>query len=274
MTENRKEIQHRYYIKHKEQIALKNAEKWRQDHPIARPTYTKEELKERSKECHKKWREENKSYASEYYRKSHPIITKKPQTKEECKEQKRKYYHAHKQEIRQKQKDNWCKNKELYAITRKEYVLKNAEKIKERARIKYKENPDRLKTYSKLNRSKINSRKLTAYHNNIAYRIECICRARLHSALNGTSKHLSTVKLLGCSAKDLCIYIESKWATGMSWDNYGLRGWHIDHIRPCASFDPTDPEQQEACFHYTNLQPLWAKDNLSKKDKWEPGIPN
>jgi len=50
----------------------------------------------------------------------------------------------------------------------------------------------------------------------------------------------------------------------MSWDNYGYRGWHIDHIRPCASFDLTDPEQQRECFHYTNLQPLWWQDNLRK----------
>jgi hypothetical protein len=50
----------------------------------------------------------------------------------------------------------------------------------------------------------------------------------------------------------------------MSWDNHGKHGWHIDHIRPCASFDFSDPEQQQQCFHYSNLQPLWAGDNLSK----------
>jgi hypothetical protein len=53
----------------------------------------------------------------------------------------------------------------------------------------------------------------------------------------------------------------------MSWGNYGLHGWHVDHIIPCASFDLTDPEQQRQCFHYTNLQPLWAEDNLRKSDK-------
>lgn len=53
----------------------------------------------------------------------------------------------------------------------------------------------------------------------------------------------------------------------MSWDNYGYRGWHIDHIKPCASFDLTDPNQREQCFHFSNLQPMWAKDNLSKGAK-------
>jgi DNA/RNA endonuclease G (NUC1) len=53
----------------------------------------------------------------------------------------------------------------------------------------------------------------------------------------------------------------------MNWENYGKNGWHIDHIIPCASFDLTDPKQQKNCFHYTNLQPLWAADNIRKSDK-------
>lgn len=55
----------------------------------------------------------------------------------------------------------------------------------------------------------------------------------------------------------------------MTWENYGVHGWHIDHIRPCKSFDLTDPEQQKECFHYTNLQPLWWWENLEKGGKWE-----
>lgn len=53
----------------------------------------------------------------------------------------------------------------------------------------------------------------------------------------------------------------------MSWENYGIRGWHIDHIKPCASFDLSIIEEQKECFHYTNLQPLWWHENLAKSDK-------
>jgi len=60
--------------------------------------------------------------------------------------------------------------------------------------------------------------------------------------------------------------METKKCKG--WDNYGS-GWHIDHIRPCSSFDLSDEEQQRACFHHSNLQPLWVKDNLEKGSKWE-----
>lgn len=59
--------------------------------------------------------------------------------------------------------------------------------------------------------------------------------------------------------------LEQQFTEGMTWENYGE--WHVDHIRPCVSFDLSIPEQQQECFHYTNLQPLWAKDNLQKSDK-------
>jgi hypothetical protein len=71
-----------------------------------------------------------------------------------------------------------------------------------------------------------------------------------------------TAELIGCSREQLLSHLEAQFADGMTWDNYGE--WHIDHIRPCASFDLTDPAQQRECFHYTNLQPLWAQENQRK----------
>lgn len=65
-------------------------------------------------------------------------------------------------------------------------------------------------------------------------------------------------------------HIESLFWPGMSWRNQGR--WHLDHIKPCASFNLNDPAQQAACFHWSNWQPLWADDNLIKSDRldWHP----
>ena len=87
----------------------------------------------------------------------------------------------------------------------------------------------------------------------------------------GKKKSLKTTQYLGCTVHELMKHLEKQWQPGMSWDNYNFEGWHVDHIRPCASFDLTDVEQQKICFHYTNLQPLWAEDNMRKSNKWEEG---
>ena len=76
-------------------------------------------------------------------------------------------------------------------------------------------------------------------------------------------KPTNTFKWVGCSPEQLKAHIESLFLEGMTWDNYGKYGWHVDHIRPVSSFKP---EEWEQINHYTNLQPLWWQDNLSKSD--------
>ena len=73
--------------------------------------------------------------------------------------------------------------------------------------------------------------------------------------------------LVGCTVQELRDHLESKFTDGMSWENHGE--WHVDHIKPCASYALADEAQQKECFHYTNLQPLWANDNMSKGSLWE-----
>jgi hypothetical protein len=83
----------------------------------------------------------------------------------------------------------------------------------------------------------------------------------------GMSKTVSASELVGCTVEQLRSHIEHQFIDGMSWLNHGIDGWHVDHIKPCASFDLSDINQQRECFHYTNLQPLWAIDNLRKGSK-------
>lgn len=73
--------------------------------------------------------------------------------------------------------------------------------------------------------------------------------------------------LLGCDLDSLRRHLESRFKPGMSWENYGFFGWHVDHVIPCASFDLSTDEGQRRCFHYTNLSPLWCRDNIVKGKK-------
>jgi hypothetical protein len=90
-------------------------------------------------------------------------------------------------------------------------------------------------------------------------------RGRLSQAFRNGYKTGSAVRDLGCSIEEFRIYLESKFQEGMSWDNYGRDGWHMDHILPLCRFDLSDEVQLKKACHYTNLQPLWAKDNLEKR---------
>ena len=75
------------------------------------------------------------------------------------------------------------------------------------------------------------------------------------------------MEYVGCSPAFLREHLERLFSDGMTWENQGE--WHVDHIRPCASFDLSTEEEKKRCFHYTNLQPLWATDNLSKGAAWD-----
>jgi len=126
------------------------------------------------------------------------------------------------------------------------------------------------------NKNEINRKRREWYQKNkeeilrkrsfIDFRILGCLRSRLREVLfiQKAPKADRTLILVGCSIKRLKKHLESRFLDGMSWDNYGYNGWHMDHIRPCASFNLKDEKCQRKCFHYSNLQPLWATDNSSK----------
>jgi hypothetical protein len=170
-------------------------------------------------------------------------------------------------ECRKKRRKEWEeKNKERIKKQKVEYRKQMSTKIKE-TYLKNREHKLKLMLeYGKKNRDKIRVRRRVYEKSkrklNIAFRIQKNTQRRLLLALRGKVKNSSTLHLLGCSIEALKQWLSYQFALGMTWDNYGE--WHIDHVRPCASFDLTDPEQQKQCFHWTNLQPLWAEDNLRK----------
>jgi len=123
------------------------------------------------------------------------------------------------------------------------------------------------KKYKELNKQTLAKKAKDYKNNNLHRKISLALRNRLFSALKNNQKIGSAVQDLGCSVNEFKTYLESLFQPGMTWDNWSKDGWHIDHIKPLSSFDLTDRnELLEAC-HYTNLQPLWAKDNLRKSNR-------
>lgn len=121
--------------------------------------------------------------------------------------------------------------------------------------------------YGKNNRKKITSYERNRILLDPQYKLTRNLRARIRIALKNKQKLGSAVKDLGCSIEYLKSYLESKFQSEMTWDNYGQ--WHIDHIKPLSKFDLTNRDQFLKTCHYTNLQPLWAKDNLKKRAKYD-----
>jgi len=199
-------------------------------------------------------KEKAKAYDKEYYLKN----------KEKIKARVKIYTEENQEKIKERQKEYYKKNKEKMDENSKAYSQANKERLAEYHRVYYEANKERiLKWTAKYCRE----RKLT----DPQYKLSRNLRDRLKKAVKaGTGKKCgNTLELTGCSWSELKSHLESQFTEGMSWDNYGYYGWHIDHIRPCSSFDFTLDGEQKKCFHYTNLQPLWAEDNLRKSDKYE-----
>lgn len=104
--------------------------------------------------------------------------------------------------------------------------------------------------------------------NNPSVRVLDSSRSRINSAIVEGTRGAGTASLIGMPVKEYQLYLQGQFRPGMTWKNYGSV-WHIDHIRPCASFDLTDPEQQKQCFNWSNTQPLFAEENWRKGDYFQ-----
>lgn len=156
---------------------------------------------------------------------------------------------------------------------------KRKEQNKNRGEKFRKNNPHKISEYSRRYRYGKNRENYLAkkrernkeYYKNINHKLGQLLRYKLWISLKTqkVKKENSALSFLGCSKEELIQHLESQFSEGMTWENWSLNGWHIDHIRPISSFDLSDPAQVKECFHYSNLQPLWAIDNLKKSDSWE-----
>lgn len=212
----------------------------------------------------KKWHSENRERHKENCKRNY---WKDP---DGDKARSKSYREAHKQELKEYHKRWMEENRESrlayekarYAAAKgdpdnkwKRYVRNNRDKINARA-----------KAYREANREKVRAGiykwYLRKYKGDTAFRLLCNLRSRLWAAMNGRSKSDATKTLIGCTIPELMQHLESQFKDGMTWDNYGK--WQVDHRVACANFRLEDPEQQRQCFHFSNLQPLWAEDNQSK----------
>ena len=108
---------------------------------------------------------------------------------------------------------------------------------------------------------------------NADWRFRTNLRGRLHKALTRASalKSGKTMELIGCTVAYLKAHLEAQFTDGMTWGNYGHGDdlWSVDHRIPCAAYDLTDPEQQRACFNFSNLQPMWHPENVAKGARYD-----
>ena len=204
-----------------------------------------EKNKEACKERHTAWLLSNKEQTIEYskkYREEHTesisryMDSYRQNKKDEINATRREYYENHKDTIRRQNRLWYCNNKIKHHKYRAAYLGRN-----------------------------------------LNARIAAGLRQRLAIAVKSQARHgkgASAVSNLGCSVRELIMHLERQFYNNptdghaMSWGSYGLYGWHIDHIQPLCSFDLSDTAQCATACHFTNLQPMWCTENLSKGGKW------
>lgn len=171
----------------------------------------------------------------------------------------RAYYAANREKLKKKSQEWRDRNPERVKAQRREYHASHPEYCREW----YAKNKTaRNKWHNAYQRRRQQENPQLAIYAKIIRRTNDALRKHL-SGRRVTSRS-RIVQLLGCEWAVFMAHIEAQFLPGMTWENHGLTGWHFDHIMPLSAFDLTDEEQLKKGCHYTNVQPLWAADNIRK----------
>jgi actin-related protein len=257
LEEIRNKDKERRYGKEREQILVRSR-KYYQEH--------KEEFIERSKQQSKKTAEQNRIVREKYY----------AENKEEIELQKQR----RKQESKEKQclamREYYQKNKEAFSEYRKKYQEKNREYLAEQKRIwranNVEESRARVKRYQEQN-PEVKRKSVKKYRATITGHMRTVIGNGIRDSLKGRRKGICWQNIVGYKVEDLTQHLEAQFTEGMSWANYGE--WHVDHIRPVASFNFNVADYLavvKECWALSNLQPLWAIENLMKGARYEEEV--
>jgi len=223
---------------------------------------TDEERKERARISRRKWKKANPDKVEEHDRK------RRERNRERINARARAWRMANREHCLVIQRKSNGKNRTIINLRKREKRKANPEHARAEYRRERARNPERARASTqRWRRNNAEAIRLynRAYLEDIEHKLAKAIRNRVRSAVQYQSGRRSAgiYKILGCDLDWLMAWLEVQFRPSMTWDNYGP-AWHIDHIRPCASFDLTDPRQQRLCFHWTNLQPLLAEENFRK----------
>lgn len=168
-------------------------------------------------------------------------------------------------------------NHERLRMDQAAYNEEHKDEIKAQQREAYAEDPEKFKERQRIHRADPINRGLIRMtktihmrkkrQNDPEFKLMDGLRNHFYQMIKGNIKSDSVIKLIGCTIEELFDKLEEKFQPGMTRNNRGNNGWHVDHIIPCALYDFSSEEEQRCCYHYSNLQPLWARDNMSKGKK-------
>ena len=198
-----------------------------------------------------------------------------------CKGCRKEYHKDNKEKLNGRMKEYYKDNRDKILGNVKKYNEENKDKIKEKGKKYYEGNKEKVKEYSRGHgkeyrakpetKKKRNERLKLRRQNDPWFDAQCklrdVSRRLIKNCVVGYKKDFSGVGDLGCDWEIFKPHIESQFRPGMTWENRGKDGWHYDHILPIGSVDPNDREAVLKVLHYTNLRPLWAKDNLTKSSE-------